>query len=172
MAEWQIEPLADLHERGEFSCGKAPLDVFIQTQAGQYTRRDIGRTFVAVRPGERKVIGYYTLAASSIEFAQLPADLGKRLPKHPVPVVLLGRLAVDASARGQKLGSGLLMDALHRALRIAEELGMFAVHVHAIDDEAKAFYARFGFRSLLDQDRHMVLPTATIRKGFKNTDEK
>lgn len=166
MAELQIEPLADDHERGEFSCGKAPLDVFIRTQAGQYARKDVGRTFVAVRAGERKVIGYYTLAASSIEFAHLPKDLAKRLPKHPVPVVLLGRLAVDTSARGQKLGSDLLTDAFRRTLRIAEDLGVFAVHVHALDDEAKAFYARFGFRSLLDQERHLVLPIATIRKSF------
>ena len=123
MAEWQIEPLADDHERGAFSCGKAPLDVFIQTQAGQYARKGVGRTFVAVRPGAKDVVGYYTLAASAIEFVHFPAGLGKRLPKHPVPVILLGRLAVDSAARGQGLGSGLLMDALQRALRIADELG-------------------------------------------------
>ena len=167
MAEWHIEPLADDHERGEFSCGKAPLDVFIQTQAGQYTRKGIGRSFVAVRPGERKVIGYYTLAASSVEFAHLPSALAKRLPKHPIPTILLGRLAVDQSARGEGLGRDLLMDSLRRTLRLADDLGVFAVHVHAIDDEAKAFYAKFGFVALLDQDRHLMLPMTTIRKGFE-----
>lgn len=165
--DWQVELLNDRHERGEFSCGKAPLDVFLHTQAGQYNRKGIGRTYVAVRPGETQVIGYYTLAASSVPFADTPPDLTMRLPKHPVPTILLGRLAIDLTVRGQGLGSGLLMDALHRAQLIADQLGVFAVHVHALDDEAKSFYARFGFRSLLDQDHHMMLPMETIRKGFK-----
>lgn len=166
MAEWQIELLADDHERGAFSCGKTPLDVFIQTQAGQYARRDVGRTFVAVRPDERAVAGYYTIAASAVEFAHLPAGLGKRLPKHPVPTILLGRLAVDTSAREKGLGALLLLDACNRASRIADELGVFAVHAHALDDDAKAFYARFGFVQLPDQERHMLLTVASIRKGL------
>lgn len=167
MANWHIEPMADGHERGAFSCGKTSLDAFLRTQAGQYTRREIGRTFVAVRPGGKAVIGYYTLAASAIEFAHLPAILSKKLPKHPVPTVLLGRLAVDSGARGEGLGRDLLADALRRALRIADELGVFAVHTHAIDDEAKAFYTHFGFRPLLDQERHLLLPMATIRKELE-----
>jgi GNAT superfamily N-acetyltransferase len=165
MAEWQIEPLASHHERGAFTCGTAPLDTFIRTQAGQYARKDIGQTFVAVRPGEKVVIGYYTLAASSIEFAHLPVTLGKRLPLHPVPTILLGRLAVDTTVSGQGLGRDLLADALRRALRTAGQVGVFGVHTHAIDDEAKAFYSKFGFVSLLDQDRHMILTVATIRQG-------
>lgn len=165
MAEWQIEVLADDHERAAFSCGKGPLDAFIRTHAGQYARREIGRTFVAVRPGERLVTGYYTLAASAIEFAHLPTALPKKLPKHPVPTILLARLAVDATARGIGLGRDLLADALLRSVRLADELSVFGVHAHAIDEEAKAFYAHFGFVPLLDQDRHMLLPIATIRKS-------
>jgi GNAT superfamily N-acetyltransferase len=172
MAEWQIEPLADGHERGAFSCGMAPLDVFIRTHAGQYARRDVGRTFVAVRPGESTVIGYYTLAASSVEFAHLPTTLSKKLPHHPVPMVLLGRLAVDGTARGIGLGRDLLADALRRALRIANEVGVFGVHTHAIDDDAKAFYAKFAFVPLLDEERHMFLPMATIRKGSEKPGKK
>jgi predicted N-acetyltransferase YhbS len=172
MAEWHIELLADDHERGEFSCRKAPLDVFLQTQAGQYVRKGVGRTFVAVRPGEKLVIGYYTLAASSVEFAHLPATLSKKLPKHPVPMILLGRLAVDQSVHGKGLGCELLMDAANRALKIADELGVFGVHTHAIDDDAKGFYTKFGFVPLLDQERHMLLPIATIRKGFEKPKKK
>ena len=89
MAEWQIEPLADDHDRAAFACGNAALDVFLRTQAGQYSRKGVGRTFVAVRPPGRAVIGYYTLAASSIEFQNFPKSLSKRLPKHPVPMILL-----------------------------------------------------------------------------------
>lgn len=168
MANWQIEPLADGHDRGEFSCGKSPLDVFVRTQAGQYARRDIGRTFVAVYPGEKTVIGYYTLAASGIDSAHLPPALGKKLPKHPVPTILLGRLAVDQSARGQGLGRDLVADVLRRVLRIADEVGVFAVHTHALDDEATHFYAKFEFAPLPDQERHMLLPLTTIRKSVEH----
>jgi len=165
MADWLIEPLADDHERGSFSCGNAPLDRFLQTQAGQYGRKGVGRTFVAVRPGQRVVIGFYTLAASSIEIAHLPPTLAKKLPKHPVPMVLLGRLAVDSIARDQGLGKVLLSDALSRSLRIADELGVFGVHVHAADDGAVSFYARYGFQPFPEQNRHMLLSMATIRKS-------
>jgi GNAT superfamily N-acetyltransferase len=164
---WRIELLNDRHERGAFSCGKAPLDAFLRTQAGQYDRKGIGRTYVAVRPQSPTALGYYTLAASAVAFADVPPRLVRKLPKHSVPSILLGRLAVDLSVRGHGLGSTLLMDALHRALAIADQLGVFAVHVHAIDDDAKTFYAHFGFQSLIDQDRHMLLPIETIRKGFK-----
>jgi predicted GNAT family N-acyltransferase len=166
MADWRIEPLTDAHQRGEFSCGKAPLDVFLRTQAGQYARKRVGRTFVAVRPDSPKVIGYYTLAASAVAFADVPKEVSKKLPKHPVPSVLLGRLAVDVSARGIGLGADLLMDALKRTLRLADELGVFAVHAHAIDDEAKAFYLRYGFRQMLDQPRHLFLSMEMVEKQF------
>lgn len=166
MAEWLIEPLADDHERGAFSCGNASLDVFVRAHAGQYARKGVGRTFVAVRPDSRVVIGFYTLAASSIEIEHLPRALTKRLPKHPVPMILLGRLAVDESARGKGLGGDLIWDALSRALRIADELGAFAVHVHAADDAAANFYARYGFQALPEQQRHMLLPMETIRQVF------
>jgi GNAT superfamily N-acetyltransferase len=166
MSEWRIESLADHHERGGFSCGKAPLDVFLRTQASQYVRKGAGRTFVAVVPESTRVVGYYTLAASSVPLEHVPPKVAKKVPKHPIPTILLGRLAVDATAQGKGHGKYLLMDATHRALGISEQLGVFAVHVHAIDDEARAWYTKFGFTSLLDQERHMMLPIETIRKGF------
>jgi GNAT superfamily N-acetyltransferase len=118
------------------------------------------------------VLGYYTLAASSVEFAHLPTTLSKKLPKHPTPTILLGRLAVDQSAHGKGLGGQLLMDATYRAMKVADELGVFGVHTHAIDDDAKAFYTKFGFVPLLDDERHMFLPMVTIRKGFQKPKKK
>src|SRR5271154_2290372 len=98
MAEWRIEPLRASHERGEFSCGKSPLDDFLRLRASQYEKRRLGRTYVATFPGAMKVAGYYTLAAGAVAIANLPPEAAKRIPKHPVPVILLGRLAVDLKA--------------------------------------------------------------------------
>ncbi len=165
MAEWRIEPLGASHERGEFSCGKAPLDDFLRLRATQYDRRRLGRTYVALFPGATTVAGYYTLAAGIVAVANLPPAAARRLPKHPVPVVLLGRLAVDQKARGQGLGKALLRDALRRSLELSEQLGLFAVEVLAIDADPREFYTKYGFVPLADHDLHLFLPMRTIEEG-------
>jgi ribosomal protein S18 acetylase RimI-like enzyme len=167
MAEWRIERLGRSHERGSFSCGKPPLDEFLRALVSQYEKRRLGRTYVAVSGEETQVRGYYTLAAGSISFQNLPADAAKKLPRHPVPTALLARLAVDQSAQGQGLGEALLMDAFERCLNSAEELGIHAVEVDAIDEAAKAFYERYGFVSLLDDPLHLYLPLATVQHAFR-----
>lgn len=166
MAEWNVERLSRDHERGEFSCGKGPLDSFIRTLVSQYEKRRLGRTYVVVRPGEKRVLGYYTLASGAVSFENLPAEASKKLPRHPVPVILLARLAVDQSTQGQGLGGFLMADALRRCLSLAEQLGVHAVEVDAIDDQAKAFYQRYGFAALLDDPLHLFLPMATVEEAF------
>jgi GNAT superfamily N-acetyltransferase len=165
VVEWRFEPLSASHERGEFSCGKPSLDDFLRLRATQYEKRRLGRTYVALFPGATTVAGYYTLAAGAVAIANLPAHAAKRLPKHPVPVILLGRLAVDQKASGQGLGKALLRDALRRSLSLSEQLGLFAVEVLAIDADAREFYAKYGFVSLADNDLHMFLPIKTIEEG-------
>ena len=155
MAEWQIEALDREHSRGAFSCGKPPLDEFIRRLVSQYQKRNLGRTYVAVRPGERTVYGYYTLASGSVSFEHIPEAAARKLPRHPVPVVLLARLAVDQAVRGLGLGEALLIDALRRCLRLAEELGIHAVEVDAIDPQARGFYEKYGFVPLLDRELHL-----------------
>ncbi|HZY86446.1 MAG TPA: GNAT family N-acetyltransferase [Gemmataceae bacterium] len=162
MADWQIERLDKSHQRGEFCCGKAPLDDFLRSLVSQYEKRGLGRTYVAVKPGEKRAYGYYTLASGAVAFAALPTEVARKLPRHPVPVALLGRLAVDQAAQGQGLGAELLMDALHRCLGLSQSLGLFAVEVVAIDDEAKRFYEKYDFLPLLDAERHLYLPMKTI----------
>jgi len=166
MDDWLIERLVASHEREGFSCGKAPLDDFLKTRAGQYERKGVGRTFIAVLHPSKRALGYYTLAAGSIPFAHLPKPRAKKLPKHPVPVILLGRLAVDQSARRRGLGEYLLFDAFERCLAAAEEVGAYAVEVQAIDEEAQRFYKKYGFVQLADQPLHMFLPIETIQKGM------
>jgi GNAT superfamily N-acetyltransferase len=163
MADWQIERLERSHVRDAFSCGKPPLDEFIRRLVSQYEKRNLGRTYVAVRPGEKKALGYYTLASSSIPFQNLPEPSARKLPRHPVPVILLARLAVDQSVQGQGWGEGLLIDALQRSLGLADTLGIHAVEVDAIDQRAKAFYEKYGFAPLLDNAFHLFLPIATVQ---------
>jgi GNAT superfamily N-acetyltransferase len=166
MDDWRIERLGKNHERNGFDCGKAPLDDFLRSLVSQYEKRNLGRTYVALRPGEKQVLGYYTLASGAISFQNLPADVAKKLPRHPVPVILLARLAVDRSAQGSGLGRILLVDALKRSLGLADRLGIHAVEVDAIDVAAKAFYEKFGFVALLDNAFHLYLPMATIKTAF------
>ena len=162
MFEWVVEPFARRHERDGFACGQVALDEFLRVRVSQYEKRRLGKTFVAVPTGGPRVLGYYTLAASSVSFDQVPADAARKLPRHPLPVVLLARLAVDRSAQGRRLGEGLLLDALQRALDVSSGLGVHAVEVDAIDDAAVAFYRKYGFTPLLDDAHHLYLPIATV----------
>jgi len=167
MGDWLIERLSKSHERSEFCCGKAPLDEFLRTLVSQYEKRHLGRTYVAARSGEKRVCGYYTLASGAISFQDPPSGAARKLPRHPVPVILLARLAVDRSARGQGLGHALLVDALERCLGLAEKLGVSAVEVDAIDQEAGKFYQKHGFIPLLDSPLHLDLPIAAIQKVYE-----
>jgi GNAT superfamily N-acetyltransferase len=166
MPDWRIEPLDRSHDRAMFACGKPTLDDFLRRLVTQYQKRNLGRTYVAVRPGEKRVAGYYTLASGAIAFQNLPATVARKLPNHPVPVILLARLAVDRQAQGQGLGEALLLDALGRCLGLADTIGVHAVEVDAIDRQAREFYEKYGFAPLPDGDLHLFLPIATFRNAM------
>ena len=161
---WHFEPLTAAHARAQFSCGKPCLDDYIRQYARQDQRRDVGRTFVAVQYGELRVDGYYTLASASERWANLPEAEARALPKRDVPVVLLGRLAVDVRVQGRGLGERLLLDALRRSERLANEIEIRAAIVQALDEQAKGFYQRYGFMVLADDPLHLYLPMYAIRK--------
>jgi GNAT superfamily N-acetyltransferase len=167
VVDWIIEPFGKSHDRSAFTCGKPALDEFLRTRVSQYEKRRLGKTFVAVLQGEQRVRGYYTLAAGAVAFEHLPTVASTKLPKHPIPVILLARLAVDQSAQGQGLGEKLLLDALQRSLDLSDKLGAHAVEVDALDDSAIAFYVKYGFSPLLDNPRHLYLPLATIDRVLK-----
>ena len=162
--KWRVEALSSGHDRANFSCGKPSLDDFIRRSASQYDKRNIARTFVAVVPPEVRVIGYYSLATGSVAFGHLPDVLAKGLPRHPIPVAHLGRLAVDESAQGQRLGEYLLLHALSRCSKHAKSIGIHAVEVYALDGEAREFYLKYGFTSLVDDPLHLYLSMKAIRK--------
>lgn len=164
MDPWIIERLATRHDPKMFSCGVASLDDWLRRAASQYDRRNLARTYVAAQPQSSRVFGYYAVSNHRVEFEALPADQAKGLLRIDVPVVLLGRLAVDRTMQGQGLGSLLLIDALRRIVHVANELGVRAVAVHAIDDNARNFYLHYGFVPLRDDLRHLFLPLDVVRK--------
>ena len=158
-----IEPLA-AHDRSTFSCGSPPLDRYVREQASQDVRRLLARCFVVVEAATQTLAGCYTLAASSALASDLPPELLKRLPRHPVlPAALIGRLAVDRRFARKGLGGALLADAALRVLRSGT--APFALIVDAKDESAAAFYRRHGFRAFLSRPMSLFLPTATARKA-------
>ena len=165
MNDWRIERLDRTHVRDQFDCGKARLDDCVRTLVSQYEKRNLGRTYVAVMAPERRVLGYYTIASGAVSVDSLPARIGKKLPRHPVPVVLIARLAVDRNAQGHRLGEKLLLGAFARAVVLSAELGIHSVVVDAIDQEARASYQKYQFVSLLDNEFHLYLPVSTIVEG-------
>lgn len=163
-APWTVVLLTRTHERDAFACGQRELDEFLRQYARQNQEENVGRTWVAVREGERRVLGFYTLTVASVGHDSFPPAETKRLPRYPVPVAHLGRLAVDRSVRGMGLGEHLLLHALRQILRVSEVVGVYAVEVRAKDDEARRFYEHYGFKSATDDARHLYLPLKTVRK--------
>jgi GNAT superfamily N-acetyltransferase len=165
VGEWRIERLDRGHVRERFDCGKPSLNAFLSALVSQYEKRDLGRTYVALQGEDRRVLGYYTLASGAVEAESLPASQAKTLPRHPVPVVLLARLAVDQSVRGTGLGGFLLRRT--RSVGLSEALGIHVVIVDALDATAKTFSERFGFMPLADDEMRLFLPLSTIRSAVK-----
>lgn len=164
MPRWTVSRLNRSHDRSGFDCGQATLNEWLRERAGQFDRRDLSRTFVATHSGQNQVVGYYALSSHRVVYDVLPVAEAKGLPKLDMPVVLLGRLAVDRGVQGQGLGAFLLVDALRRSLQASQQLGIRAVEVDAIDGSAREFYLKFGFRPLLDDPRHLMMPMHEIRK--------
>jgi GNAT superfamily N-acetyltransferase len=153
------------HEVADFSCGQESLDRWLHRYAGQSERRDATRTFVAAAE-QGEVRAYYTLLAGQIEHAEATAPVGKGLSRHfPIPVAILARLAVDKRSQGQGLGASLLADALERISRAAREVAVRALVVHAVDEQAAAFYEHFGFRSLGTAPRTLMVTLAELEQA-------
>jgi ribosomal protein S18 acetylase RimI-like enzyme len=166
---FRLEPLGGEHERSLFHCGEDALDHYFQTQVTQDIRRHIANCFVAVEAVTSHIAGYYTISAASIPLVDLPREETKRLPRYPtVPAVRIGRLAVDQRFQGRGLGGALLADAASRTLKA--DAAAFTLLVDAKNDDAVAFYQRFGFRVLASQPRTLFLPLATVQKVFLQKD--
>jgi GNAT superfamily N-acetyltransferase len=156
-----VKALSREHDRTVFDCGHDDLNAFLRQFAGQNEDRGLSRTFVMTEAGQSQVIAYHSISSGAVSFEEMPE---RRLPRYPIPVVHLGRMAVDLRYQGHRLGEFLLMDALRRARLVSEQIGVYAVEVRAIDELARKFYLKYGFTELKDDRLHMYLPISVIRK--------
>lgn len=163
------EPLGPDHDLQSFDCGKPSLNDWLKKKAIKAQR--IGgsaRTYVACSPAGR-VVGYYALATGSVNHEDVPGKVKKNMP-NPIPIILIGRLAVDQAFKGQGIGYGLLKDALLRIVAAAQEIGVRAALVHAIDEKARSFYLYHGFYDSPTNDLTLMVTVEEIKRTLGDLD--
>jgi GNAT superfamily N-acetyltransferase len=150
-----IEKLRREHLLDHFDCGKEDLNRALIRQVWNNQQAHSAQTYVLVK--DLRVLGYYSLAAGSVSHDEATERVKKGLARHPIPVILLARLAVDVSIRGKGVGSALLKDALLRTAQAAETIDARALLVHAKVDKARAFYEHFAFEASRSDPYHLLL---------------
>ena len=160
--ETLIRRLREDDNRNSFDCGVGALNEWLRNIANQHQKKNLSRTYVATLADDaREIVGYYALAATSVETDGMP---GARLPRS-VSAGLLARLAVDRQYKGRGVGEYLLAHALDTVLTTAEAIGVQCVVVDALDESAAGFYRKYGFESFSDVPRRLFLPVATIKQA-------
>jgi GNAT superfamily N-acetyltransferase len=157
----RIEKLHRAHAVERFTCGQPELDRFLIRYALQAQQANSSQTYVALSNGD--VVGFYTMVAGEVRHADAPERVVRGMPRHPIPLLVLARLAVHAKAQGRGLGAGLLLDALGRTVQVADVIGIRALAVHAKDENAAAFYRHFGFVPSPTDARHLFMLIKDIR---------
>jgi len=161
---YQIRPLDASINVADFKCGSEPLNEYIRRYASQDVRKNVARVFVAApETNLRQLAGYFTLSAGSVSCTSFPESLAKKLPRYPVPVALIGRLAVDNEFQGKGLGSILLADACRKVAQASAVLAVAGIIVDVKDHRAVSFYEHFGFVPLQGQACRMLLPIAAFQ---------
>jgi GNAT superfamily N-acetyltransferase len=160
-----LEPIEKIrfdHDTESFDCGKAELNRFLSRFAFVNQRANTAQTYVLCRAN--RVVGYYSLTVGHAAHKDAPARVVQGMARHPVPLMILARLAVDLHEQGRGLGAALLKDALRRAAKASEIAGIRALFVHAKDDEAQAFYEHFHFRPSPTDPHHLFLLMKDVLK--------
>lgn len=156
-----------VHNRTAFDCGELPLNDFLKSKAAKHQAQRFSRTFVLTDSAEpRRILGYYSLSNSQIAREGLSEEEAKALPRHPVPAVMLARLAVDKAQQGRRYGQWLLMDAIKRCALVGQQSGVFALLVDAKNEAARRFYERFGFMPVAGHPLTLYLPLETGLKAL------
>ena len=151
--------LTESHNTADFDCGNDVLNDWLIKRALKNQRSHASRCFVICKAGQ--VVGYYALASGAVERLAATSSIARNMPE-PIPVVVLGRLAIDLRVQGQGLGAALLKDALLRTLSVSKDISIRAVLVHAISAEAKAFYLSYGFQVSPIDAMTLMLPITYI----------
>ena len=163
MARVVVERLSKAHDRGTFDCGNADLNDFLKTKARKHAEQNVSVTWVAVREGESRTLGYVTLTMGSVAFADASPEITKGLPRYPLPVLHVGRLGTDRSVQGKGIGSLLLRFAAEQAIDASRSMGVFGMELAAIDQAAYDYYVRRGFKPLTEDGMRLYLPIAHLR---------
>jgi GNAT superfamily N-acetyltransferase len=161
---YTIEKLERRHPIDRFDCGKEPLNRYLVRYALQNQSAGASQTYIALEGAN--VVGYYTLVVGEVAHAVAAERMKKGLARHPVPVMVLARLAVAVGQQGKGVGAGLLKDALVRTLRAADIAGIRAFVVHAKDDDARSFYARHDFSASPTDPHHLFVLLKDVRAGM------
>ena len=161
MTPRRIEKLRRDHPIEGFDCGREALNRFLARYALQSQQAGGSTTYLALEDG--RTIGYFTLAVGHVEYADAPERVAKGLSRHPMPIMLLARLAVSSDRQGLGLGAGLLREAMLRTLQAADIAGLCALVVHAKDDSARAFYERFDFVAAPTDPFHLFVLLKDVR---------
>lgn len=156
-----VEKLTSEHSLESFDCGNDALNEYLRTYALINQKLSIAQTYVAQVDGS--VIGFYTLATASAQHEETPKKISRGLPRYPIPILLIARLAVDVRYQKKKIGKGLLKDALLRARKVADIVGIRAVLVHAKNEEVASWYRRFDFESSPLDETHLFLSVKDIK---------
>lgn len=161
---YHIRPFDNTVDTASFSCGQPPLDEYIRRYASQDVKRNVARVFMATpEHNPKQIAGFFTLSAGSVSCSDLPASLAKTLPRYPVPVALIGRLAVATDYQGKGLGSILLADACQKVINASTTLAVVGIVVDAKDSTAASFYRHFGFMPLPGISSRLLLPASAFR---------
>ena len=169
MTGLHIRPLDKQVDTASFSCGQVALDAYIQHFASQDVRRNVARVFVASpQSAPHTFAGFYTLSAASVQCRDLPAAIARNLPQYPIPVALLGRLAVATAHQGQGVGSVLLVNACKKVLKARVMLAVAGLVVDAKDHDAARFYKHLGFTPLNQQAQRLFL-SMQVLQGLANS---
>ncbi|MFA6013388.1 MAG: GNAT family N-acetyltransferase [Desulfobacteraceae bacterium] len=161
--DFRIEKLRRDHPVDGFTCGREELDRFLKRYAFGNQQANASQTYLALYKTE--VIGFYSLVVGEISFKDAPERLTKGLARHPVPIMLLARLAVQTTWQGRRIGAYLLRDAMLRTLQAADIGGIRAFVVHAKDRSARAFYEHFGFESSPTDPLHLYCLTKDLKRS-------
>lgn len=156
-------PLGRKDIRDDFHCGVSSLDTWLVEHAPSADAAGSARTYVVVDDEQDRVVGYYALTVASLEREEATGRASRGMARHPIPAMLLARLAVDESVQGGGIGAKLLTDAMQRTLLVAQETGIRLLLVHAVDDSARSFYLNYGFEASPSDPMNLQLLIKDVR---------